>query len=130
MSSAPRLLAASAHYRISASYESVELTGSDGLAVVIGDFYGDPEVAIIDENERWVAMGGSGLIVYFLDPPFVPYDYETATTQWVEIGRQPPDIAWMTGLRQSGEFTVAADLDGGEHRTVRFDRRDVPPLMT
>lgn len=46
------LLAASNRYRISHEYETVWLEFDDRERVVIGDFHGDPEVAIVDADQK------------------------------------------------------------------------------
>jgi len=63
-------LASSSRYQISHEYETVWLDIAGRDRTVIGDFYGDPTVALIDSAEAWCAVGGAGLIVYFLEEPF------------------------------------------------------------
>ena len=83
-------LAESSKYKIEYEYETVFLIHSAGQTV-IGDFYGDPVAAVIDNDERWCAIVGCGLILYYLIPPFKPYEYDCMTKQWVEFHRIPPD---------------------------------------
>jgi hypothetical protein len=80
-------LAISKNFRIAHEYETVWLVRESHSSVVIGDFYGDPSVAIIDPDERWCAVGGRGVIVYFLEVPFEPYQYDQSSDQYLEAGR-------------------------------------------
>lgn len=68
--------------------------------IEIGDFYGNPEIAIIDENEKWCAIGGCGVIIYFIQEPFTPYKYDQENAQYFEIHRNPPSIWWISSLQQ------------------------------
>ena len=100
------LLAESEHYRVEHEFEVVTLHDlRHGRFVRIGDFYGDPEAAVIDQQERWVVMIGCGLILYYLHEPFLPYIYDKCNHQWVEMFRDPSDIFWITSVKQ-----VAADV--------------------
>lgn len=94
----PRLvLAESAHYLIHYEYEVVFLRFKDGQRgdVVIGDFYGDPQTAYIAPDESYCVMGGCGLILYYLRPPFEEYSYDQQSANWREWGRPPDDIYWI-----------------------------------
>jgi hypothetical protein len=70
------------------------------IPICIGDFYGDPECAIISLNENFVAMGGCGIIVYFLREPFEEYSYDKISAQFYEFNRSSNDIWWVGGLHQ------------------------------
>lgn len=115
-------LAESVKYKIEYEYETVFLLHPAGQTV-IGDFYGDPVAAIIDKDERWCAIVGCGLILYYLKPPFKPYEYDCKTKQWVEFHRTPPDNWWIDNVNQKDkneiEFVVdpANDIAG----TYRLD---------
>ena len=63
-----RTLASSRHYRVEHEYESASLVAGDGRKRAIGEFYGDPAVALIDAGEQWCAVAGEGLIVCSLAP--------------------------------------------------------------
>lgn len=95
---AERILARSQNYVISHEYEEVFLHGVGQEPIIISDFYGDPECALIDWDERWCIVAGCGLILYYLHAPFQPYQYDTATTQWVEWGRTPSDVLWVEAI--------------------------------
>lgn len=91
-----RLLAESENYKIVSEYEYVSLIFKNSdREVLIGHFYGDPEGAFVDMNEKYCVMYGCGVIVYFLDEPFEKYRYCTNTKQWVEYGREPQNILWV-----------------------------------
>lgn len=102
-----RTLASSRHYRVEHEYESASLVTGDGRKRVIGEFYGDPAVALIDGDEQWCAVAGEGLIVCSLAPGGA----------CVEYYRKPGETLWITGLRQTGPFALEAT---GEDGTVRL----------
>ncbi len=104
MMSRPKgILAESKNYWITNEYETVYLhfKNADRAPVLIGDFYGDPEAAVISYCERFVAMVGCGIIVYFLQEPFDDYNYETESSQYYEFHRYPDDIWWACGVHQN-----------------------------
>jgi hypothetical protein len=90
--------------------------------VVIGDFYSDPSVAIIDAEERWCAVGGCGLIVYFLEAPFTPYEYNLPSNQYLEAGRTKQEQWWVESIEQTGPFSICVNHDGGVLHTLQFQR--------
>ena len=102
-----RTLASSRHYRVEHEYESASLVAGDGRKRGIGEFYGDPAVALIDAGEQWCAVAGEGLIVCSL----------AQGGACVEYFRQPDATVWITSLRQTGPFALEAT---GEDGTVRL----------
>jgi hypothetical protein len=115
-------LAHSPHYEIMHEYETVWLRGAGMAPVVIGDFYGDPSVAIIDARERWCAVAGLGLIVYFIEAPFEAYAYDRRTSQYGEMGRAGPEKWWVESLAQTGPSALRVFLEGGTVHRVSFQR--------
>lgn len=105
------LLAKSRHYTISHEFETVLLERPGGARLVIGDFYGDPESAIIDWNEKWAIVVGCGLILYRLREPFLPYESNKTTEQWWEAHRLPPDVWWIEHVYQVIDDTVRFVVD-------------------
>ncbi|MFT8349133.1 hypothetical protein [Clostridium saccharoperbutylacetonicum] len=66
-----RKLAERWNYLITYEYETVYLyIKNSNKKIVIGDFYGDSEVAIISRDESYCAIGGCGLIIYYLNELF------------------------------------------------------------
>ena len=98
-----QILAQSGRYRIEHEYESASLVASDGRKRAIGEFYGDPAVALIDAGEQWCAVAGEGLIVCRLAP----------ARACVEYYRTPGETLWITGLRQTGPFALALQAEDG-----------------
>ena len=96
------VLAESNNYKVTHEYETVYLhfKNENRMPVCIGDFYGDPECAIISLNENFAAMGGCGIIVYFLRGPFEEYSYAKTSAQFYEFHRNPNDIWGVGGLHQ------------------------------
>jgi hypothetical protein len=115
-------LAESSKYKIEYEYETVFLIHSAGQTV-IGDFYGDPVAAVIDNDERWCAIVGCGLILYYLKPPFKPYEYDCKTEQWIEFYRTPPDDWWIEDISQKdkNEIEFVVDPASDKAGTYRFD---------
>ena len=95
-----KILAESASYQVLSEYEDVFLKFKETLRLVkVGDFYGDPEVAIISEEEKFCAIGGCGIIVYFIQEPFEEYTYYAKTLQWREWNRTDKEgILWVTDI--------------------------------
>ena len=117
-----RKLAESKNYSVWHEYEAVLLLIRDGRKIVIGDFYGDPEVAIIDAAEKWCAVGGCGLIVYWFKEPFVEYRYGVSSPQYLEFNRHRPDIWWVENLKQLGPFDLEIQVAGGATHNISFHR--------
>lgn len=116
-------LAHSINFRIYHEYEVVFLIRPDGNRVVIGDFYGDPSCAVISSTETWCAIGGAGLIIYFLKNPFEPYQYNYPTEQWIELGRNNDDMWWIESLVEITETQIefTTDPHGKNPGSYRFD---------
>jgi len=115
-------LAQSTNYLVEHEYETVFLKTGDNRTTVIGDFYGDPEVAIIDKAERWCAMAGCGLIVYWLNEPFTEYHYQTPSSQYFELNRYLPDIWWIESIDQTGANAIKVRLADESVYQISFDR--------
>jgi hypothetical protein len=97
MNSISRILAQSTNFLIHHEYETVYLTFKNSQAqdVVIGDFYGDPHTAYIADDESYCAVGGYGLIIYYLAPPFNPYFNGIKNKNWKELYREKADTYWI-----------------------------------
>lgn len=114
-------LAESEHYVVINEYETVSLIDKiTHEKTIIGDFYGDPEGAIIDSNERFVVMYGCGLIVYFLRTPYEEYTYNKKTTQWFEIGRYEP-VMWIKNVLQINDRDIKAIFENEEMKIISIE---------
>ncbi len=114
-------LAESRQYKITNEYETVCLEDKiNHRKNVIGDFYGDPEGAFIDRNERFAVIYGCGIIVYFLHPPFADYAYSIQSDQWLEIGRDHP-IIWVHKVIQKDAESIEIFPEDGDSFTVFLD---------
>ncbi len=112
------ILVKSKNYIVTHTYETVYLTNkSHPSKIIIGDFYGDPNGAIIDADERFVVMYGCGIILYFLQPPFQAYSYETNTSQWLEWGRIEP-IMWVDKVIQLDHHNIKVILENGQTNRI------------
>ena len=115
-------LAHSVNYEVSYEYETVWLTRQGVQLAVVGDFYGDPSVAIIDSDEKWCAIGGSGLIVYFLEKPFDEYKYDGQSAQFFEVGRKGDDMWWVKSIHQTGPSEIQVLLETDVTHNITFQR--------
>ncbi|KAB8037345.1 hypothetical protein [Janthinobacterium aquaticum] len=102
-----RELARSASITVTHDYESASVHSSAGWQLHVGEFYGDPQVALIDANARWCAVAGEGLIVCELAP-------QGRCTAYF---REPGNALWITELRQEAAWVLEArGEDGCWHR--------------
>lgn len=94
------ILAESENYIITNDYEVVYLKIKDtNKLIMIGDFYGDPEMALISEDESLCAICGSGIIIYYLKDPYIPYNYSINNTQWIEYGKDVNKEIWISNIQ-------------------------------
>lgn len=102
-----RILAESENFNITHEYEKVFLDfKSENKRVLIGDFYGDPQVALISKDERYCVIGGCGLVIYFLKEPYQEYSYNKDSQQWKELFRENDDIWWIEELEYIENGTI------------------------
>ena len=87
-------------YQIYNEYERVFLKLKETSKIInIGDFYGDPQVVLISEDEKYCVMGGAGIIVYYLNEPYEEYNYNIQSKQWKEWGRvNSDDTIWVEDI--------------------------------
>lgn len=118
-----KYLAESENYKVTSEYESVSLHFKKRLMkkpLFIGDFFGDPECAMISRDEKYVVMAGCGLIIYKLQEPFAPYGENDIPGQFFEFFRDPSNNWWINGLHQTNidsdwkYFRFVAANDEGE----------------
>ncbi len=100
-----QVLAQSDKYVITHEYEVASLLNrNSGREVIIGDFYGGPEVAFISKNESYCVVGGCGLIIYYLKEPFQEYEYHVDSKQWKEFFRDPNDFWWISNISEGSKL--------------------------
>ena len=104
-------LARSADYIVQHEYEQARVTAADGRHASLGEFYGDPAVALIDINEQWCAVAGEGLVLCRLGQPF---------GQSADYFRQPGEVRWITALRQTGPFALEWQDEDGVWSALAF----------
>ena len=94
------VLAESDNYQVYNEYERVFLKIKETSKIVcIGDFYGDPQVALISEDEQYCVMGGAGIIIYYFSEPYEEYSYNAKSVQWKEWGRENPEnTKWVENI--------------------------------
>lgn len=107
-----RELARSAGYIVQHEYEQATVTAADGWQASLGEFYGDPAVALIDADEQWCAVAGEGLVLCRLGQPF---------GQCAAYFRQPGEVRWITALRQTGPFALEWQGEDGDWHSLAFE---------
>ncbi|MDO8069911.1 hypothetical protein O3299_00060 [Janthinobacterium sp. SUN176] len=107
-----RELARSARFIVQHEYEHAKVTAADGRQASLGEFYGDPAVALIDINEQWCAVAGEGLVLCRLEQPF---------GLCAAYFREPGETVWITGLRQTGPFALQWQGEDGAWSTFDLD---------
>lgn len=112
------ILDESKNYIVTHTYETVYLTSKwNDSKIIIGDLYGEPNGAIIDAEECFAVMYGCGIILYFLQPPFQEYSYETNTSQWLEWGRIEP-IMWVDEVVLLDNNRMKVILENGQTNII------------
>ena len=106
-----RELARSATYIVQHEYEQATVTAADGRQASLGEFYGDPAVALIDADEQWCAVAGEGLVLCRLGQPF---------GQCAAYFRQPGEVHRVTALRQTGPFALEWHGEDGAWSALAF----------
>ncbi|APA69561.1 hypothetical protein [Janthinobacterium sp. 1_2014MBL_MicDiv] len=109
-------LARSAHHVVTHDYEHARVTAADGRQAGVGEFYGDPAVALIDVNEQWCVVAGEGLVLCGLGQAF---------GQCAAYFRAPGATVWVTDLRQTGPFALQWQGEDGTWSTLVFAPADV-----
>ena len=108
-------LVESENYEILYEYEKafLKFKGINRL-ILIGEFYGDPYTAIISKIEDFCVVGGEGIIVYYLNEPYLEYDKNiTNSKQWMEWGREDETI-WIEQIEQVDNNTINLTLESNE----------------
>ena len=115
------ILAESENYVVMHEYERVILKDKrTAKTVIIGDFYGDPEVAVISRDEKYCVMGGCGVIMYYFTEPFEDYQYNVQSAQWKEWGRENPEsIAWVTNISCVDDEQI--EIETEDMKRIIFD---------
>ncbi|MDO4961497.1 MAG: hypothetical protein Q4E57_09645 [Eubacteriales bacterium] len=85
----------------------------------VGDFYGEPQDAYIDPQERFCITVGCGIIKYNLSEPFYDYMYDMDVSQWIENGRGPENIEWCDHIEEVTDSYIVVSAEGTDIR--KFD---------
>lgn len=81
--------------------------------MIIGDFYGEVEKAVISPDESYCVMVGCGIIVYFLKEPFMPYEYDIKTSQYCEWYRE--GNVWIEKVEINNDDTILVKTESGRN---------------
>lgn len=93
-------------------YEKVFLKFKKNNRIVcIGDFYGDPQAAVISNDETLCAMVGNGLIIYYLQEPFEEFKYNTSTKQWRELYRESGKEWWIEDIKVIDDSIILFNVE-------------------
>lgn len=105
------ILAESEYFYIRNEYEEAYLYSKPDSRKIasVGHYYGDPETAFIDPDEKFCITIGCGIIKYNLVEPFEDYMYGRNTEQWIETGRDSNE--WFNCIEKDTDsyFTVSCD---------------------
>jgi hypothetical protein len=106
------ILAESKNYLITNEYEMAFLNFKNSdKKICIGDFYGDPQVAIISNDETICVMAGCGIIVYYLKEPFEEYKYNSFSKQWKELFREKGNEKWIDDVDFIDATTIEITIE-------------------
>ncbi len=114
-------LAESKRYIIFNEYEQVFLQVKlTSKLIRIGEFYGDPDIAIISNNELFCVVGGEGIIIYYLKEPFEEYSASTENLkQWKSWGRDiEKETIWVNNITQEDSQHISVELENGEKTII------------
>jgi hypothetical protein len=118
-----RELARSRNFAVAHEYEDAFLALPDGRRVPVGNFYGDPACALIDQRERWCVVAGCGLLVYFLREPFWPADvFPSEQYAWVRPS-WGGDPWWVEAVYQPADDLVRFVVDPASVRAGVYELR-------
>jgi hypothetical protein len=126
------ILAESKNLLVINEYEKVFLDfKNSNRKVYIGDFYGDPQAAVISNEESFCVMVGCGLIIYHLQEPFEEFAYKKSTSQWIELFRESGKEWWIESIEVIDNlnimFTVEeVDTENGGRYKMNID--DLEPI--
>ena len=114
------ILCESEHYFVYRDYEGASLYQKPASKYItcVGDFYGEPEDAFIDSQEKICITIGCGIIKYNLCEPFEMYMYDRNTPQWIETGREG-DIEWCDRIEEVTDSYIIVSSEGEDKR--KFD---------
>ncbi len=112
-----KIITESENYSIEYEYEKVYLKiKKTSRIILIGEFYGDPDVAVISDDEKFCAVGGEGLIIYYIKEPFEEYrtDIEKSK-QWTKYGRSTnKETIWINEITQIDSEHIRIGLESAE----------------
>lgn len=110
-------MAESNNYIILNEYEKVFLKlKATSQLILIGEFYGDPDVALISTDERYCAVGGEGIIIYYLSSPFKEFSAKcNEEKQWKTWGRGDNEkTMWVSQIDQVDNEHIRVELEDSE----------------
>ena len=117
------ILAESENLIVKNEYEKVFLIfKNNSRRIYIGDFYGDPQAAVISNDESFCVMVGCGLIIYYLHEPFEEFRYNISTRQWKELFRESGKEWWIEDVEVIDSSTIVFTVEevdienGGRYR--------------
>lgn len=121
----------SKNFLVTNEYEKVFLNiKSNSRKVYIGDFYGDPQAAVISNDETFCVMVGCGLIIYFLQEPFKEFGNDKSTKQWKELFRESGQEWWIESAEVIDDSTIMFTVEevdsqnGGKYK-LKIDNFEI-----
>lgn len=110
-------MAESNNYLILNEYEKVFLKlKATSQLILIGEFYGDPDFALISDDETYCAVGGEGVIIYYLGDPFEEFSTNhKSSNQWKIWGRGTnEETMWVSEIDQIDGKHIRVELEDSE----------------
>jgi hypothetical protein len=114
---AMKQMAESNNYIILNEYEKVFLKLKyTSQLILIGEFYGDPDVALISDNEKYCVVGGEGVIIYYLRSPFEEFSTKhKESRQWKTWGRDTnEETMWVSEINQIDNEHIRIKLENSK----------------
>lgn len=115
-----KVLAESVKYVIFYEYEKVFLyIKENDKRVLIGEFYGDPYIAVISYDESFCVIGGEGIIVYYLKEPFEEFRTSAdISSQWKTWGRDDGETVWIDEIHQIDNQHIEIVTENSEKTVI------------
>ena len=92
---------------------------TDSPLCQVGEFYGDPDFALISDDETYCAVGGEGVIIYYLRDPFEEFSTNhKSSNQWK---------IWGRGTNE--ETMLVSEIDQIDSKHIRVELEDSETIL-
>lgn len=122
-------LAESENFIISSEYGKVLLIIKKiNRKVIIGDFYGEPQTALISSDESFCVIAGCGMIIYYLHEPYEAYRANTSTNQWKELHTKFGEARWIEHVEYIDNSTIIYTIEDEDANIAGRYKLDINSL--